>query len=195
MRRGAPAEARARVHRRFSVTDGQTAATNKLIDRRRIVVLIIILISCSLAGCYTLLKHPKTGELAEESDFTRCSDCHASFLYPPPFMPPYDPWDPPPWWWGPVVVVGGEGGSRPIILREPVKGDDQPGITPPIGVSPPHVKQPVEPPAAPPTGGEGETIKKDVKSSDQSDGSRPIHEREPQKGSNDSQQSGSKDKK
>jgi hypothetical protein len=167
----------------------------KLIDRRRIVVPIIILLSCSLAGCYTLLKHPRTGELAEESDFTRCSDCHASFLYPPPFVPPYGPWDLPPWWWGPIVVVRGEDGNRPIIIREPVKRDDPPGINPPIGVKPPAGKQPIEPPTAPPTGGDGGTITKDVKSNGQSDGSRPIHEREPEKGNDNSQQSGSKDKK
>ena len=159
----------------------------KLIDCKRIVVPVIVLVSCSLAGCYTILKHPKTGELAEESDFTRCSDCHQTPPYPP--FPP-DPRYPPPWWYGPVVVDS----QRPIHQRELERPGDWDPIKKPPGIKPPPGVRPIEPPPTPPTGGDGGSAAKDVKDSNGSDDSRPVHQREPEKGNNDSQQSGSKDK-
>lgn len=165
----------------------------KFIDHGRIVLCIVILASCCLAGCYTVLKHPTTGELAEESDFTRCSDCHDAAVYMPP--DPFDPWYPPPWWWGPVVIVDGD---RPIIQRQIGGSRDWPfnKTKDPIGIVGPGGANPLPPPPVPADGGEGGTaVKKDAAGGDQSDGSRPVHTRDPEKGSGDSQQSGSKDKK
>jgi hypothetical protein len=165
----------------------------KLIIGRRIVVLIVVLLSFSLVGCYTLLKHPQTGELAEESDFTRCSACHPEYPYIPPETGPL------PWWWGPVVIVKEK--DRPIVKRDPERSDDWKRIEPGLGIvlppgqKPPVGKPPDEPPATPPAQSDGGTVTKDVKGGNQSDTSRPIHEREPEKGSGDSKQSDSKDKK
>jgi len=165
----------------------------KLIVRGRIGLFIVLLASCCLAGCYTVLRHPTTGELAEESDFTRCSDCHDAGVYWPP--DPIDPWYPPPWWWGPVVIVDGD---RPIIQRQVGERGDWPVIKTktPIGIAGPGGAALPQPPPVSTDGGEGgTTVKKEPAGSDQPDGSRPVHTREPEKGSGDAQQSGSKEKK
>ncbi len=111
------------------------------INRRGVSALIVGVLACSLASCYTLLKHPKTGEPAEDMDFASCTDCHESYPYPGP----YDeiaPWDLPPWWYPPVVVVRDGPTRRTVIDREQVERLDSQGligrrrIEPPPGVNP-----------------------------------------------------------
>lgn len=177
-----------------------------LTNRRRLAALIIALLSCSLAGCYTLLKHPKTGDVADDMDFASCTDCHESYFYPGPYDP-IGPWQPPPWWYPPVVIVNEGGKQRTIIDRDRVeKSDDNgligrrpieppPGITPGPGTSPPPVGGVEQPGSQPSTGGQPAVIKREAQGNDS--GARPIEDKKVEKRSNqDSKRSdGTKEKK
>lgn len=128
-----------------------------LINRRHASALVTVVLCCSLVGCYTLLKHPRTGETAEDMDFASCTDCHDSYPYPGPFEP-YEPFvDLPPWWYPPVVIVNDGGKQRTIVDREKVERSDDEGligrrpIVPPLGVTPGTGV------STPPVGGTGQT--------------------------------------
>jgi hypothetical protein len=170
-----------------------------LINRRRLAALIIALLTCGLAGCYTLLKHPKTGDVAEDMDFASCTDCHESYFYPGPYDPRLRIVEPP-WWYPPVVVVDEGGKRRTIVDRdrvERVEGDrliggrgiETPaGITPGPGTTMPPAGGAVQAPSTPAAGGEHAIIKRQSRGAET--GTRPIEDKKIEKRSNqDSKQS------
>jgi hypothetical protein len=95
----------------------------RLQNQRLFAPILVIILAASLAGCYTLLKHPTIAEAPEEeAGFRRCMDCHDGYAY----GDRYDQWYPPPWWLDPAsVVIDRDSASalpyRGIINHEPVK--------------------------------------------------------------------------
>lgn len=95
----------------------------------RIAPILVVILAGSLAGCYTLMKHPTVSEAPDEGDFSGCSDCHdASYnvgpyrpYYPHTWMLYYEL----PWWYDQILVSEGDPSApverRGIINREPVK--------------------------------------------------------------------------
>lgn len=88
--------------------------------RQHAFLLLILLFSLSLAGCYTMLRHPDvTDEYAiEEIDedvviIDRCGACHA-VDYPPPWVPPYR------------HRGGGDGEPGTVPERRGIAGDKTP---------------------------------------------------------------------
>jgi hypothetical protein len=70
---------------------------------------LIVCIAASLAGCYTLLKHPTTDDGYEHGDFSRCAQCHDGYYHISPLEPYYEDawWDYYilPWWYDEIIVV------------------------------------------------------------------------------------------
>jgi hypothetical protein len=99
------------------------------INKTLLAPILVVILAGSLAGCYTLLKHPTVAEAPAEADFNRCADCHDSSYNAGPYDPSYpDPWwmyYELPWWYGHVVFSGGDSLAAPerrgIIIRDPVK--------------------------------------------------------------------------
>jgi len=113
---------------------------------RRLSITIIVIVSISLSGCYTLLKHPPTTEPAEREDFNKCFQCHGGYFHPGPFDPFYsNPWWDYyilPWWYDNIIIVTDEGevpGRRLIHERSLQHRDTGIGINPivPKRISPP----------------------------------------------------------
>ena len=162
-----------------------------LTNRRRLAALVIALLACSLAGCYTLLKHPKTGDVAEDMDFASCTDCHESYPYPGPYQPVMGGPIQSPWWYPPVVV---DEKHRTIIDRQKVeKSDDNgltgrrpfgppPGTTPGPGISAPPVGGVAQPATPPASGAEPAIIKRQAQGTES--GTRPIEDKKVEKKSN-----------
>lgn len=105
-----------------------------------IAPILFLMLACSLAGCYTLLKHPDVAEAPEETDFGRCTECHSSYSHTTPHHPGYaEPWwdyYELPWWYQSAIVISdslaGETDYRSIMEREPVRSDGSGvGINPP----------------------------------------------------------------
>jgi len=48
-------------------------------------VIIITVISMTLTGCYTLLKHPRITESDDYTEYSNCAQCHGQFIHPSPF--------------------------------------------------------------------------------------------------------------
>jgi len=113
-----------------------------------IAPILFLMLACSLAGCYTLLKHPNVSEGPEETDFGRCTDCHSSYSHATPHNLGYaEPWwdyYELPWWYQSAIVLpdslAGKTDYRSIIEREPVRSDGSGvGINPPGAVGVPLV--------------------------------------------------------
>jgi hypothetical protein len=162
----------------------------RLINRRPVSAVMIVLLTCCLAGCYTLLKHPTTVELTDDMDFASCTDCHDSYPYPGP----YDevaPWSPPPWWYPPVVIVNEGGKQRTIVDRAKVERTDEdsligrrkitppPGVTPGLGVSTPAAGGTAQPGATPATEGQPTIIKREAPANES--GTRTIENKKVEK--------------
>jgi len=172
-----------------------------LANRTLIVPVFAAILVLSLAGCYTLIKHPNVAESPAEADFGRCTDCHDRYFHPGPYDPDYpDPWwmyYELPWWYNEVVVVPemdslGSSGHRSIIAREPIKRPiDGSGIgfTAPGGGG--TAGAPVMRPLASPDSsiGTGTMIKKHTGSESRGD-ARSIDERSATKRGSDEKQSG-----
>lgn len=138
----------------------------------RIAPILIVILAGSLAGCYTLMKHPTVSEAPDEGDFSRCSDCHdASYN-----VCPYRPYYPQTWmlyyeipWWYDQIIISGDDRSAPverrgIIDKEPVKRAIDGGgigttISPGGGSSGGDVKTPIGPTGS--SGKDGTVIKKE----------------------------------
>ena len=75
--------------------------------------LLIVCAAVSLAGCYTLLKHPTTDDGYAHDDFSRCADCHDGYHHFNQYEPLYPDlwWDyyALPWWYDEVMVYEDEG--------------------------------------------------------------------------------------
>jgi hypothetical protein len=101
------------------------------IDKKSILApILVVILAGSLAGCYTLLKHPNVAEAPDESDFGSCTDCHDSYFLSTRFEPPYtDAWwmyYELPWWYQhPISLDWGDSTAAPeyrnIIEGEAVK--------------------------------------------------------------------------
>lgn len=116
----------------------------------RLAPILVVILAASLAGCYTLLKHPTAAEAPDETDFSRCSDCHDSSYHAGPYEPPYhqEPWwiyYEFPWWYDEVLVSGRDSLSPPDrrgiidrggIITRPIGGGGIGVSAPPGTVSP-----------------------------------------------------------
>lgn len=73
---------------------------------------LLVCIAVSLAGCYTVLKHPPADDGSEQTDFSRCSQCHESYYHFSPYEPLYSDvwWDyyALPWWYDEIIVTSGD---------------------------------------------------------------------------------------
>jgi hypothetical protein len=116
--------------------------------QQSVAAIAIVMLICSLAGCYTLLKHPDVLQAPEDGDFARCIDCHPSYFHPSLYHSMYvGPWwdyYELPWWYQRSFTVSDSFGGRPdyrgIISREmpPTAGTG-------IGVNPLGVGSPLIP--------------------------------------------------
>jgi len=101
--------------------------------------ILLVVLAGSLAGCYTLLKHPDAAEAPEYDDFSRCAECHESYSSVMPFRSAYvGPWwdyYELPWWYQRAIVaadsLGGEVNYRSIMEGEPARATGSG-----VGVSP-----------------------------------------------------------
>ena len=59
----------------------------KILHNNTSLLLVAVLLSITISGCYTLLKHPETSEDIQTADFNDCSKCHTGH----PYVGPYDP--------------------------------------------------------------------------------------------------------
>ena len=48
-------------------------------------VIVITVISVTLTGCYTLLKHPRVTDYSDDTEYANCAQCHGQFIHPSPF--------------------------------------------------------------------------------------------------------------
>ena len=150
----------------------------------RIAPILIVILAGSLAGCYTLMKHPTVSEAPREGDFSRCSDCHDASYNVGPYRPYYpDTWMlyyELPWWYDQILVSGDDESApverRGIINHEPVKrmidgGGIGTSISPGGGSSGGDTKTPIGSSGS--AGKEGPVIKKDT-GGDAAGGKRDI---------------------
>jgi hypothetical protein len=74
--------------------------------------MLLVCIAAALAGCYTVLKHPPADDGSEQTDFSRCSQCHESYYHFSPYEPLYSDvwWDyyALPWWYDEMIVISGD---------------------------------------------------------------------------------------
>jgi hypothetical protein len=154
------------------------------IDKKSILApILVVILAGSLAGCYTLLKHPNVAEAPDESDFGSCTDCHDSYFLSTRFEPPYtDAWwmyYELPWWYQhPISLDWGDSTAAPeyrnIIEGEAVKRPIGSGV----GTSLPSTGGSTDSGAQQPVGstgsktGEGTVIKKQT--GDSQDGKRGV---------------------
>jgi len=91
-----------------------------------------ILLSITLTGCYTLVRHPEAVDSADTGDFKRCVDCHGGFYHPGPYEYFYGGvwWDyySIPWWYDEAYLSSHDFESRSIYERRPIRSGDQPGM-------------------------------------------------------------------
>ncbi|MDD4856541.1 MAG: hypothetical protein PHD74_00390 [Candidatus Krumholzibacteria bacterium] len=147
--------------------------------------ILVVVLAGSLAGCYTLLKHPNVAEAPDESDFGRCTDCHDSYFLSTRYEPPYaDDWwmyYELPWWHQHPISVGRPDSSaapeyRNILQGEAVKRSIGGGV----GTSLPSIGGSTGSDAAQPVGstnsktGESTVIKKQT--GDSQDNKRGIED-------------------
>jgi|GEM_PF-2648366 len=59
----------------------------RILHNNTSLLLVTALLSISISGCYTLLKHPGISDDIQTADFNNCSDCHEGH----PYIGPYDP--------------------------------------------------------------------------------------------------------
>jgi hypothetical protein len=162
--------------------------------------ILVIILAGSLAGCYTLLKHPTAAEAPDETDFSRCADCHDASYYAGPYEPYYpDAWwiyYEFPWWYDQILVSGRDTLAAPdrrgIIERDPVKrpiGGGGIGVSAPPGTISPGagVKTPIG--AGGSSTQDGTVIKKET-SGDPKGGKRGIEEGNVIKRDNDAHRAG-----
>jgi hypothetical protein len=116
---------------------------------------ILMLVSLSLSGCYTLLKHPPATDSPETNDFSRCIDCHGGLFHAGRYDPSYGGawWDfyTVPWWYDEVFIETDEGSvpaSRAMFDRTFIYRDGQPAASPPT-MRPPRTGEAMPPQAAP----------------------------------------------
>ena len=81
----------------------------------RIVTAVIVILSISISGCYTIIRHPGVSEEPETGDFSSCQQCHEYYHHPGPYDAYYaNPWwdyYTVPWWYSGAVVVEEEEAS------------------------------------------------------------------------------------
>jgi hypothetical protein len=119
------------------------AFTMKQPLHNRISIPIILIVSISIGGCYTLLKHPSASDSPDTNDFSRCADCHGDFSHAGYYNPYYgEPWwdfYATPWWYDDVLIDTDEGAvpaSRMMFDRQFRYRDDQPSASPPVAAPP-----------------------------------------------------------
>ncbi|UCF06199.1 MAG: hypothetical protein JSV33_04000 [bacterium] len=110
------------------------------------VFLVIVIVTVSVSGCYTILRHPDVTDEPDTQDFSRCSACHEYYHHPGPYDAVYgDPWLDYymiPWWYDDVEMVTEEGEApvRRFIYEGRTRFHDSglginptfPSITPPV---------------------------------------------------------------
>jgi hypothetical protein len=105
-----------------------------------IALTLVAVLAGLLGGCYTLLKHPDVSEGPQESDFSRCTDCHSSYFHRSLYDPGYaDAW----WdyyrlpWWYQSAFAAADSGTGQMHYRSILERELAPGDGGGIGVNPP----------------------------------------------------------